>query len=100
MVAPGDAVLERVLQDVVGVEEAKELSARILAGAAEILFCQRILPSAVSTQTRLRCLPSLLDVWRKSCLPQTTGLELPTPGNARTAAITCLRMPSTCVLAG
>src|ERR1700687_4847447 len=70
------------LPSVVGVEDARELSARILAGPAGMLFCQRILPSAVSRQWRLRSLPSLLADWRKRCLAQTIGLELPAPASA------------------
>src|SRR2546423_12016750 len=47
-----------------------------------MLFCQRILPSAVSRLRRLLSLPSVLAVCRKRCLPQTIGLELPAPGSA------------------
>src|SRR5262245_35480854 len=70
------------LPSVVGVEDASELSARILAGSAEMLRVQRMAPSSVFTHRRLRSLPSLLADCRKRCLPQTTGLELPDPGRA------------------
>src|SRR5262245_42253888 len=82
MFLPSQNATYTACPSVVGVDDAKELSARIVAGSPGMLFCQRTLPSAVSRHRRLRDLPSLLDAWRNRFLPQTMGLALPTPGSA------------------